>query len=51
MYVGVPYYRMALALVHALVAIVSRRYVGKYVGTYVDSARNSPNHIVYTGGY
>ena len=41
---------MALTLVHALVAIVSRRYIGGYVFSFVDGARNSPSHIVYTGG-
>ena len=41
---------MAVALVHALVAIVSKRYTGGYVCSFVDNARNSPSHIVYTGG-
>ena len=40
---------MALPLVHALVAILSRRYVGGYIRSFVDGARNSYGHIVYTG--
>ena len=42
---------MALALVHALVAIVSKRYTGEYVRSFVDGARNAPGYIVYTDGF
>ena len=38
------YYRMALSLVHPLVAIVAM-----VIGRYVDSVRNSPGYFVYTG--